>query len=338
MEENIIIKNLEALTEQFIPGRVIHRDGQLKAIRDCLKPVLNDMPPINAFLHGSPGTGKTCISRYVTGELRANSSILGSYVNCWENPSGFRVIYNILKDFGMELAVHRKGTPQDELLEVLKKKLEGNRAVIILDEVDRIADDKILYDLSGIRNASLILIANPENAFYRADQRVRSRLASAENIEFLSYGTGEVLEILRDRAEWGLVPGAIRDSQLERIAQASGGDARIAIECLRVLSESAENRGMERIGDSMVGNILKNIVKCNVTERLNPHQKVILELLKSGEMDSGRLFRELQNLSQKRGLEEITDRTFRRYLEGLVRYGRINPSGTGRWRAYSLAD
>ena len=70
-EENRIIKDARVLKEEFIPSRVLHREGQLDAIRNCLKPTLKEMEPRNIFIFGSPGTGKTCISRYVAEELSA---------------------------------------------------------------------------------------------------------------------------------------------------------------------------------------------------------------------------------------------------------------------------
>ncbi len=335
MEEKRIIKNLDALTEDFIPSRVVHRDGQLKTIRDCLEPILKGLPPINSFLYGKPGTGKTCIAKYVTQKLKEQASVLRAYINCWDTPSSFKTLYSILDQFGLTLSIHRKGMPADELLDLLNKKLEENPAVIILDEVDKLEDDKILYTLVNIKNICLILIANSETALYKTDQRVRSRLASAENIEFPQYNSREIFEILKDRAEWGLVPGVIKNTQLERIASASGNDARVAIQTLRIIAQDAENKDIEKIQDSVIERFIQ---KNWPEEKINQHQKLILDILKSGDMDSGKLFKELQNISQKQGIKIITDRTFRRYLEKLVRYNHVKPSGTGRWRTYSLAD
>jgi orc1/cdc6 family replication initiation protein len=233
-EENRIIKDARVLKEHFIPSRVLHREGQLDSIRSCLSPITRDMEPRNIFVYGRPGTGKTCISRFVSEELSAHTaSVRNSYINCWECSSRFKILYSILQDMGLTLSVHRKGTPTDELLDVLRKRLEKDYCVIILDEVDKLEDDRVLYDLSGLQRSCLIMISNSETALHGADSRVRSRLASSEHTEFPAYGEGEILDILRDRAEWGMLPGAIKREQLRRIASSSGGDARIAIDTLR---------------------------------------------------------------------------------------------------------
>ena len=68
--EASIIKNSEVLISGFIPERVIHREGQIKTLRDDLLPLLNGNQPRNAFLWGDPGTGKTVLSRYLLSELK----------------------------------------------------------------------------------------------------------------------------------------------------------------------------------------------------------------------------------------------------------------------------
>ncbi len=74
-------------------------------------------------------------------------------------------------------------------------------------------------------------------------------------------------------------------------------------------------------------------------EELNSHEKLIIDILKdSKKLDSGELFKAFLELSEKQGLEKIVDRTFRKYMDSLVRHGLINSSGEGRWRTYSLAE
>ena len=339
--ENRIIRNLEVLTEHFIPSRIVHRDGQLKAIRDDLKPILSEMNARNVFLHGAPGTGKTCMARYVLDELKENAPVLASYVNCWECRSRFKILFNLLQDFGMRFSIHRRGQPTDELLELLRKRTEGKYCAIILDEVDQLDDSKILYDLTNIPNISLIMIANEETALYKAEPRIRSRLMSSDRIEFPAYRDREISDILRDRSEWGLVPGAVKNVQLERIANASGGDARIAINTLRIVAEDAENRDMDSIPNGFIERAISNIASKREKrfEELNPHERLIITVLKGkGRMDSGDLYKELQRLAEEQNVEKIVDRTFRKYMDSLVKHGFVTYSGDGRWRTYSIAE
>ncbi len=342
-EENHIIKDARVLREEFIPGRVLHREGQLDAIRNCMKPILKGLEPRNIFIFGSPGTGKTCISRYVAEELSSHSTTaMSSYINCWECSSRFKILYSVLQGLGAPLAAHRKGTPTDELLEGVKKRLEERHCVIILDEVDKLEDDRVLYDLATLHNACLIMISNSETALHAADPRVRSRLASSEQLEFPSYKDSEMFGILRDRAHWGMLPGSIKNAQLERIASSSEGDSRVAISTLRMVAEDAENQDLESVPDSMIDRAVSRALKRSSErslEMLSPHQRLAVEILKlEGSMESGELFRRFQKLAAQKGLSSIVDRTFRKHMDRLTQLGMVGSEGEGRWRVYSLSD
>ncbi|MFC2143787.1 Cdc6/Cdc18 family protein [Candidatus Aenigmatarchaeota archaeon] len=337
--ESRIIRDLNVLTEQFIPSRVIHRDGQLKLIRDDLKPILNEMNARNIFLHGRPGTGKTCMARYVVSELKEQAPILTSYINCWECRSRFKILFNLLQDFGLKLSVHRRGQPTDELLEMLRNKIKDQHCVVILDEVDQLEDSKILYDLTNIPRISMILIANSETALHSIEPRIRSRLMSSDRIEFPSYNDSEILDILKDRVGWGLVPDTIKNQQLESIANACGGDARIAINTLRIVSEDAENQDVTSISDQFINKAISNITtkKQKRLEELNSHEKIIVDILRDNKnLETGELFRRFQELTEKQGIEKVVDRTFRKYMDTLVKHGFVTSSGEARWRTYTL--
>lgn len=332
--ENRIIRNLEVLEEVFIPSRIVHREGQLKALRDCLNPLLKNLNPRDSFLWGKPGTGKTCIARYLTQELKKETGVKVAYVNCWEAPSRFRILFSILEDLGLSLSVHRKGTPLDELLDVLRRELQKDRAVVILDEVDRLEDEKIVYDLVNSPNLCLLMIANQETALHGLDARSRSRLSSAENIGFPEYSGQEILDILKDRVEWGLVPGVLGNSQLEAITSRANGDARFAIGIMKVVAQNAEGQDLEKIPDSLLEQALSRAGP--KVGKLNPQQGMILEIIKKQKsMGAALLYQEFLKSVKKRGMKPVVDRMFRKHLEFLLERSLIKCSGYGRWRIYT---
>ncbi len=337
--ERGIIKNPDVLSEDFIPSVITHRDGQLKALRDNLAPLTEKGPARNSFLYGPPGTGKTLLSRFLISELKEQVPILHSYINCWTFSSRFNILYKILEDCGERLKIYRSGMATDELLVLLKKKAALKPILVILDEVDRAEDEKILYDLLSIPNVCLVLIANSETVFSALDDRIRSRIAMAERIEFQRYKTQEIFEILLERAEYGLVPVSFSKIQISKIAGFSGGDARVGINMLRSIAEEAERRDMERITDSLVDETVSKSfasAKEGRLEQLNEHQKIMLEIVKAKErISSSDLLSELQKESVLRDIEPIAERTFRKYMDILLSAGLVKAVGEGRWRVYS---
>ncbi len=341
MEEPTIINNPDVLGEDFVPSALSHRDGQLKALRDSLKPLAEGRAGRSAFLHGDPGTGKTCVSLFMLDELSREAPVWRCYVNCWQASSRFKILYTLLERMGKLLEIHRKGMPADELLDSLKRMTSQKPLVAVLDEVDQLEDDKVLYDLAMLPNTALVLVSNSSTALYRADPRVRSRLASAEDIHFPPYTQGEVAAILQERSRYGLVPGAVKQGQLERLASLSGGDARAAIGMLRAAAERAETEGMDSIPDAFLKAPASlsppaGTKALSRTEELNEHQKLLLELIKeSGSLGPSELQPMFEEACAGRGLPVPVDRTRRKYLERLSRAGLIKSSGKGKKVVYS---
>ncbi|MBI4163694.1 MAG: orc1/cdc6 family replication initiation protein [Candidatus Aenigmarchaeota archaeon] len=340
-EANTIIKDLRVLTEHFIPRRIIHRTGQLEVLRDNLKPLVNEEIPRSSFLHGPPGTGKTCMSQYIVDELKAHTPVLSAYINCWSYPSRFKILFNILQSLGHNF-INRKGTPTDELIDTLKNKIKNRPCIIVLDEADQLEDEKILYDLLEIEKVCIILIANTETLFATIDPRIRSRLQSIDRIEFRPYSTREIFDILKDRADLGLVNDAISAEQLTKIADLSGGDARIALNILRIAAEEAEKKDAEKVSDSHIERAApktKNLEADRLLESLNTHQKILYGIVKSSkEISSSDLHEKYLSTCAEKNIEPIVDRTVRKYLERLEAFKLVASSGEGRWTIFKISS
>ncbi len=341
MEERGIIRNRDVLDMDFVPERVVSRDGQVKSLMLDLKPVLEGGTPRHSFLYGPPGTGKTCISRYVVSELSRETHILSTYVNCWKTSTRFNILYEIARQAGLAAAVHRKGTPVDELIYLLEKRASASPFVVILDEVDKIEEGKVLYDLLSIRGIVLVTASNNPHAFHRADPRVMSRLSSMDSIEFPAYSPEEILSILSDRAEWGLFPGVIDRTRLMMIARASRGDARRALETLRVCAEECERHGLESIPDSAIRRFISSLPEAEerFSDSLNPYHAIILDAVKRNPgINATSLFEEFSRLCSERGLEAVVDRTFRKHTSFLLNAGRLRAEKRGKERAFFLRE
>lgn len=336
-----IIKDVLPLSCDCAPNRIFCRDDQLNGMRNNIKPLLKGMAGRNMFIFGPPGSGKTCLSKYLLSEFPAQAAgVKALYVNCWENTSRFKIMHKLLEDLGMALSLHRKGMPTDEAFDALKKKLEGKRTLVVLDEVDQLEDGKVLYDFMLIPGLCLIMIANDEDVFSRLDPRIMSRLATMDRIEFTQYTDGEVAGILKDRAEWSLIPGVIKRVQLEKIASAAVGDARVAINMLRTIAEAAENDDLSQISDYYVDKVMQKSIQGlreKSTQGLNHYQQIVLTVLKKNKsMDGTSLFNAVCEAANERKLEPIVDRTFRNYMDKLVSSNFVRITGNGRWRVFSL--
>lgn len=334
-----MIQDARVLQDEFIPREVGHRDQEMNALSRALSPVTRDEPAETAFLFGPSGAGKTCLARFALQQLReAVIDLNYQYLNCWEDYTRFRALYRILEGLGSTTDVYRQSTPTDALLERLRE-YDGPEYVVVLDEVDQLQDEDLLYDLYRTVGISMVLIANrEEDLFARLDNRLVSRLHASRRIRFEKYTLDALVSILEDRVQWGLDEGVLEHNQLERIADAAAGDARIAIGILRSAARDADERDAETISFDMVEAAIprgrEEIQRKNI-DQLTPHQRVIYNVV--GELSPvapGDLYEEYGNRVE----DPRSDRTVRNHLTKLAHYDLIEKSGDGGGRTYQLPN
>lgn len=175
-----MITDARVLQQEFIPREVQHRDNEVNYLSSILEPITDGQSAEPILLYGPSGTGKTCIAQFILERLRENVVELDTqYVNCWEDYTRFKTLYQLLDGVGKTYDIHRQSTPRDLLVDRLRD-YGGPHYVAILDEIDQLQSKDILYDLYRIPNLSIILIANrEEDLFSPLDDRVRSRLQNA---------------------------------------------------------------------------------------------------------------------------------------------------------------
>src|SRR5213592_1089625 len=157
------------------------------------------------------------------------------------------------------------GLSTDRVYNLLREKLDEEKRVVIvaLDEIDKIVQkngDDILYQLLKINDnlskarVAIIGISNDLKFTEYLDPRVRSRLAD-EKMVFPPYNADELFDILSERARLAFENGTAEDAVLHLIAALAAqehGDARRALDLLRVSAELAERQGDEHITDEHV--------------------------------------------------------------------------------------
>jgi Cdc6-like AAA superfamily ATPase len=330
-----MLADARPLQPEFVPGDVRHRDGEVDALTSALQPLADGGSTAPVLLHGPSGTGKTCIARHVTDRLRAEVVDLHTqYVNCWEDYTRFKTLYRLLEGVGEALNVHRQSTPRDELLDRLRDGFDASY-VAVLDEVDQLEEKDVLYDLHRTSGLSLVLIANrEEQLFSELNERLVSRLHTATRVRFGRYGTAELVGILEDRVCWGLGEDCITREQLTRIAEAAGGDARIAIGILRAAARDADSRGLAAITDDLIAEGIpeaRSEIRQKHVQKLTDHQRVLYDIIvERGEIAPG----ELYEAYCERVDDPKSRRMMRNHLQKMQQYNLVRAEGESRNRAY----
>ncbi|MGQ3330891.1 Cdc6/Cdc18 family protein [Halorubrum sp. FL23] len=332
-----MITDARVLQQEFIPREVQHRDAEVNYLSSILEPVTDGEPTEPTLLHGPSGAGKTCISQYIVEQLRGSVVELNTqYVNCWEDYTRFKTLYQLLDGIGQTYDVHRQSTPRDLLLDRLRD-YDGPPYVVILDEVDQLQDKELLYDLHRIPKLTLILIANrEEDLFDPLGTRLQSRLQNSNRIHFSQYGHKELVAILRDRARWGLQPDVIESVELGHIAEHSAGDARVAIGILRKAARNAKKNGDNQIRSDVISEVVSEAkleIERNTISRLKPDQRVLYTIIsESEEIKPPALYEQYED----RVDDPKTERTVRNYLAKLEHYNLIVADGNTKARSYRV--
>lgn len=332
---NQIIADARVLTADYLPNKMVHRDSERQEIARNLKPLLNGGEPLNMLIHGKPGTGKTAMAKYVVQELKKEKFVKSPYVNCFSQKSRFEIFYELLNK---KATVPRDGTSTEKVVEKFEEKVRRNPTIITIDEVDQIADDDILFELSRFKKAGIIMIANNPNMLAHFDERIRSRFSGLKKVRFKRYTAEELFDILQDRKEYGLHPDSISRSELRTIAENAGGDARVAVNSLRLAAQDAENQGLDRITPEVVessvsdANSENQLISLN---RLNRHQKAVYRALQeNGRMNMSEIVEEYRTRVE----DDKSRRTLRRYLNKMDSYGLVEAEGMNKGRVYSLTE
>lgn len=168
-----IIANFEILSEDYIPENIPGRDSQIKELKFCLDPVSRRQKPLNAWLYGPPGAGKTATARYMLRHFAQTSRANGVYVNCWERNS----LYSVLEKIITELRILGADKPDSSFkMERLQMHLKDTTLILVLDEINQPPPkerNSIIYNLCELQNVGLICICNSREFLFGLDERIK---------------------------------------------------------------------------------------------------------------------------------------------------------------------
>ncbi len=291
-----LIEDRKVLRHEYVPDVLPHRDEQITQIGSILATGLKGGRPSNVFVFGKPGTGKTAVTQYVLRELAAKFGELqlpfkAVYLNCQHVDTDYRVLARICAELGQKVPF--TGLPTDEVHSRLVELLESQDrlTIIVLDEIDRLVMKsggdtlykltRINYELSKAR-VSLIGISNDLQFPSYLDSRVLSSL-SEEKVIFHPYTAPQLQDILRRRSSTGLKEGILEEPGVINLCAALAareeGDARRALELLRVAVEIAERESSAEVKVEHVEKARSSIERDTTLEVLRTlpvQQKLVL--------------------------------------------------------------
>jgi cell division control protein 6 len=344
LETRPIFKNREYLRPSYTPEELPHRDSQIHQLARILAAPLRGETPSNILIYGKTGTGKTACVKYVTRELekvsdRSPLKVKLVYINCEEVNTKYRILATLANTFLERLrrnsnelpdSVPMTGWPTDEVYKCFFRAMDSERqlAVIVLDEIDKLvlkSGDEVLYHLTRMNSdlmnskVSIIGISNDLNFMNYLDPRVRSSL-SEEELVFPPYNAVQLKEILEKRARISFMEGVIEDGVISLCAAHAArehGDARRALDLLRVAGELAERDGDEKVTVEHVRRAHEKIEQDKMVEviRTLPTQSklvlysiVVLSERMPRSIVSGEVYSVYRELCSQAGLDVLTQR------------------------------
>ncbi|MFC6763809.1 orc1/cdc6 family replication initiation protein [Natrinema soli] len=274
--------------------RIVGRDKQLQEVTKMLRVALGDNRPPNLFLYGPSGTGKSLITKAVCKNISAicesRDIRFGTIeVNCQDLDTLGVAVYELANRAADEALVevevpkHGVATKEkwDELYRIVNENFDS--AVFVLDELDMLvgrrdkqepAFSRLLYQLSraGANNeltahVSVVAISNDTKMMESVGSRALSSF-TPEDVHFDDYDANQLQSILRRRQD------AFYDDVLDEdviplaaaFAAQTHGDARKAIDLMRVAGELAEREGDGGVREAHVREAQDKVEKNRVLE------------------------------------------------------------------------
>lgn len=348
----IFKRDREVLRPSYIPDVLPHRDEQINHLASILATALNGQRPSNILIFGKTGTGKTATIKYIGNEIKRAEGdyrrVDFLYMNCEIVDTQYGVLQNIgnrfIDDFNERIPF--TGWSTERVYNILRDKIDADNRIIViaLDEIDKIvykSGDDVLYHLTRINDdldnakISVIGISNDLKFTEFLDPRVRSALGE-EKLVFPPYNAEQLKDILQQRAELALKEAVLEEGVLPlcaALAAQEHGDARRALDLLRVAAETAERSKDDRISEAHVITAKNKIELDCVSEAMKtlPTQSklVLLGILANGEqgnarLTTGELYETYKELCKLTGIAVLTQRRITDLISELDMLGLIH--------------
>ncbi len=360
LKSNSLFVDKKFLQSNYTPESISHRDEQIHQIATILAPSLKLSKPSNLFIYGKTGTGKTLSVRYVANQIinlaeRNNTPIKIIYLNCKLKKiadTEYRLVAQLARELGKTIPM--TGLPTEEVYKIFFNIVDEEKQliVIILDEIDQLVKkvgDEILYNLTRINSElkqaqiSIIGISNDLGFTDYMDPRVKSSL-SEEELVFPPYNALQIQDILHQRATKAFKDSILGSGVIEKCAAYAArehGDARRALELLRVAGELAERESDTRVELKHLDMAEEKIERDKVVDVVSTQPKqfqatlysiLLIHLQNKDFISTGEIYGVYTNLCSKVGLRPLTQRRVSDIIAEFDMLGIINARVTSKGR------
>ncbi len=352
-KKNVLIKNRGILQTTYVPNVLLHRDRQIEEIVDIVAPSLDKDKPSNILIIGQTGTGKTAVVNFVGHELEKADVGMNNcryiYVNCEVIDTPYSILYNISNQIITDpnKSIPFTGWSIEKVFNELAKFIDDENKIfiIVLDEIDmsfKKNGDDIFYYLTTInemlKKSRVSIIGITNNSMFAEkllSPRIKSRLGE-EKIIFPPYSPEQLIDILTNRAEQAFYPNVLDSSVIPYCAAISAqgsGDARKALDLLRISADIAERNGDAVITSAHVDYARQKIELDAVVEVIKtlPDQSkiVLMSIIKTpstsdtGSVTTGEVYTTYIGFSKNLGYNPLSQRMVANMISELDMLGII---------------
>jgi cell division control protein 6 len=353
---NSLFKNKGVLQVKYTPESIPHREDQIKSIAGILASSLRGERPSNLFIYGKTGTGKTLSVQYVQNELVKKADELEvevrfEYLNCKLKKvadTEYRILAALVQQLGG--SVPATGLPTDQVWSRFIELIDSKKQLIIFifDEIDQAVakmGDSFLYSITRLNQElskaqiSIIGISNDVTFLENIDPRVRSSLGEEEFV-FPPYNAIQLQDILNDRCSKAFKDGVIEDGVIGKCAAYAArehGDARRALDLLRIAGELSEREGKNKINEAYIDLANKKIERDKILDIVESEPKqfqlvlyAIMQLTKNAKntdldkLFTGDVYNYYEELCRKTKTDPLTQRRISDILAEIDMLGLIN--------------
>jgi cell division control protein 6 len=360
-----LFKNKTVLQSNYSPDEILYRDKQIEMVASILAPALIGQKTSNLFIYGKTGTGKTLTVHSVQNELLKRSKdsenpMKIEYINCKLKKvadTEYRLLAELISKLGGE--VPATGLPTDQVYNKFLTILENSKEkllILILDEIDQLVkkiSDNFLYTLTRINSELsktqiiIVGISNDLKFLENLDPRVRSSLGE-EEIVFPPYNALQLQGILNKRASEAFKDNVVDSSATSKCAAFAArehGDARRALDLLRVAGEIAERAGDLKITTKHIDEANNKIERDKILDIVETEPKQFQAVLQAiidledgkdkirqqklfsdenGKIFTGDVYNDYQDICKRINMEILTQRRVGDILSEFDMLGLIN--------------